>query len=110
MEITREQLADVLVRLGQIGIKGIEQSCGNSYGTIQYPDAVADCIFGFLRDGTFPRDGAEDVVGAHVCCEHVAGDPELTAMAVIARELDDLDLSARTRVLAYVADRFGIDL
>lgn len=37
-------------------------------------------------------------------------DPELSAMTRMHAELDDLDLCARSRVLAYLADRLGVDL
>jgi hypothetical protein len=52
----------------------------------------------------------EDVVDAHVCCEHVPGDGELAVLVTVKRELDRLCLKPEgtmRRVLAYLTDSYG---
>ena len=50
-----------------------------------------------------------DVVDAHVCCEHVAADPELAAMAAVLAALERLRPDECSRVLDWARRRLPLE-
>ena len=107
-EITRDELTAFLAKL-RVGIEQQEDWKQGPTAMLSRPEAVADAIASHSHGLRLNEAaGQHDVVDAHICCEHAAADPELTAAEVILGQLKNAGATGGTvRVLAYVADRYG---
>lgn len=92
MEITQGELA---ARLEGFHLT-VRCATGIANGMIDDPQAVARLIVAEVAAAR-ARDG---VVDAHICCEHVSEDPELSAMAEILRLMREPALDGRAVIRA----------
>lgn len=79
MDVTRERLADALQSFY------LDVNCQGAikHGHIIDADAAAGALIAQLSANAAHEQ--DDVVDAHICCEHVPDDRELSAMADIVR-------------------------
>ena len=92
---------------------GLPDGC---IGTVDSPREVAAYLFKKIRqlresDEAWGAAQApqEPPVDAHVCCEHVAADPELAAMAAVLAALGRLRPDECSRVLDWARRRFAVE-
>lgn len=118
IEITRDELAAFLAKL-RVGIEQREEWKMGPTARLGRPEAVADVIASHSR-GLRLCEASDDVVDAHICCEHVPDDLELSAMAgitrlmgaetpdghAVIRALYPLDGPALVRVTRWLLARF----
>lgn len=125
MEVNREQLAAALAKC-RITIEDPEVSASVrggpdgwqplwAKGAPRDPAELADALCMLLEiEAERPDD---DVVDAHICCEHAdagsvrhiidTADPELTAMAKVIAAMDPLDHRTRQRIRMWVDERWA---
>jgi hypothetical protein len=115
MEVTRDQLAKALDHQW-VYAKNRE---GTHHAQIDASHSLVSELWGKLADQQ-PEPEPGDVVDAHICCEHIAEDPEVSAMArilrlmearpfdphAVIRALYPLDGPALPRVLRWFLARF----
>jgi hypothetical protein len=91
MEITREQLVDALQEFHlwvtpDPAYKDVGRRC--VVGTVQDPESMADGLLLALRANAAHED--DDVVDAHICCEHAADGPYVTRASYELRMVDQI--------------------
>lgn len=109
-EITRDELTAFLAKL-RVGIEQQEDWKMGPTAMLSRPEAVADAIASHSL-GLRLNEAAEqgDVVDAHIHCEHVPDDRELSAMDTVRRVLEPLRPDECARVLNWAQHRFAVDV